>query len=139
MSQKIKTTRQDLVNLVEGLRRCSGLQGKEFALISIKNNKTIQAELDKIRDKVSPSDKMKEYFQEREALLNSGTENMDAELKALEEKYAEEIAANKEKQALQEKMLKEEVEIKLIKVPEQIVPGNITTEQLAGIELLLDI
>lgn len=135
---KINATKGEFVNLINGLFKVQTLQGKEFGLKVSKNLKCIQEALKDLEEMGTPSEEFMKLAREVNALANQGTEDAQAQVKKLEE---ENKALVEERQAQMEKVtecMKDSLELKLEIIPEDLLPDNITAQQITGIQKIIE-
>ena len=135
---KINATKGEFVNLINGLFKVQTLQGKDFGLKVSKNLKTIQVALKDLEEMGTPSEEFMKLAREVNELANQGTEDAKAQVEKLEE---ENKALVEERQAQMEKVteaMKESLEIELEIIPEDLLPDNITAQQITGIQKIIE-
>ena len=135
---KINATKGEFVNLINGLFKVQTLQGKEFGLKVSKNLKRIQEALKDLEEMGTPSEEFMKLAREVNALANQGTEDAQAQVKKLEE---ENKALVEERQAQMEKVtecMKDSLELELEIIPEDLLPDNITAQQITGIQKIIE-
>lgn len=142
-----------ILELSRALNGVGRLSGVAFSYAVAKNIRLIQPEIEALQKAIEPSKEFSEYDQEREKLAikhakkdekgNPVIENnqyvledkeaFDKEFEKLKEKNKE-VLAGRTKQAEDfDKLLLEEVEVKLYKVKLENIPKEITTAEMNSI------
>ncbi len=141
---------KDILILKQGLTMVSGLVGIKFAYGCAKNNSIIQGELEALDKAKEPTKEFAEYDEKRYELAkkhakkdkdgNPLSENNSLIMENQEEwekifsdfkKDYTEVIAQREKQVEEyNKLLEEEVDVKLYQISLEDVPKEITTGQL---------
>ena len=137
---------KDIVELNKSLKAVEQLKGVKFAYAVAKNTKIIEPEIDSLKEAAKSSEKFTSYQQDfKELQMEHAEKNEKGDLvikdekaftKALEklqEEHREAIDGRKKQSDEIEKLLEEEVELKLLKVKKEELPEDITAEQLKGI------
>jgi len=149
-----------LFQLLQGLQAVAEYPGAKFAYGVAKNISLITPECDLIKKLSAPSAELQEYEQERVNLAEKfadknedGTpeirdnnyvmsdENRDqfvAEVKALQERYSDAIAAQNAKAQDVNALLEEESDIELYKISEALLPEEITASQVFSIFAVIE-
>tara|TARA_R100000008_G_C3507807_1_gene127180 strand:- start:146 stop:547 length:402 start_codon:yes stop_codon:yes gene_type:complete len=129
-----KFTNQELVTLLQGLYGVQNLKGIKFALKIARNISVIKQILEPIEDVAAPSREFMELSQKVGELEKSKDTKG---IKKLEKENKELVDARKKQLAELQEIMKEEVEIDLVKIEEGLLPEEITAGQINGIETLI--
>tara|TARA_R110002074_G_scaffold136116_1_gene280831 strand:- start:1382 stop:1780 length:399 start_codon:yes stop_codon:yes gene_type:complete len=129
----LKTKNREFVSLINGLFSVQDLQGVRFGLLISKNIRILQQELKDLEEASMASPEFIELSQK----VNTLGEDSEAVTKL--EKENKTLVQERQDQLTEiDKMLEEEVEIKLHKIKEDVLPENITAAQITAIDKLLE-
>lgn len=148
----MKITKKGLGDLYQGLLSVSNLTGVKFSYAVARNLSMLKDEMESLKKAISMSKEFAEYEFKRVELAESCAVIEDGkpkvvngeyeikdedffktELSKLQEAYKEAIdGRNKQLSELRE-LLKEEIEVDLYMIPQDIVPEAINTKQMADI------
>lgn len=161
----IKMTKQEAVDLNNGLHVVGGLSGVKFAYAVARNIEALKPEMKAFRKASEWSEAVVAYDEEREELAkkhadkdqrnkpmtyrNPG-ENRDRfvikdvdvfekELEKLKKKHAPALEEKEKQDEAVRELLKEDVEINVYEIFEEDLPENITGQQLSGILPVVDV
>ena len=127
----------DFVEILQGLFLVKDLKGKKFSLIVSKNIKLIQDSLKDLEHQGMPSQEFIELANKIKALSTDLTEESKEQIKLLEEENASIIDERKAQIAEIKERLDEELELELIPMKEDVLPEDISTEQLMALEKII--
>ena len=128
----LKTKNREFVDLINGLFKVQDLQGVRFGLVVSKNIRILQQELKDLEEASQASPEFIELSQK----VNSLGEDVEAISKL--EKDSTELVEERKNQLLEiDKMMEEEVKIKLHTISEDVLPEDITAAQITSIDKLL--
>jgi flagellar motor component MotA len=134
MQQTIKTTNQGLVEILQGLYNVQHLKGLKFALVISKNIKALKEELNDLEDIARPTPEFMELAQQVKDLEakkdKKGIEKLEKDNQKVVDERKKQIAE------LQE-IMKEEREISLYPIKEELLPDSMNAKELTGIETLI--
>tara|TARA_R110000823_G_scaffold92408_1_gene202812 strand:- start:1085 stop:1528 length:444 start_codon:yes stop_codon:yes gene_type:complete len=135
----IKETKQEFVNIFNGLHGVQDLKGKKFSLVVSKNISTIQEALKDLEKAGKPSKEFMVIAEQVNKIATSMSEE-DAKLKIDEiEKENKKLVENRRKQMEDvEKMMLNSIEIDLHIISEECLPEDITAKQLNQIIKIID-
>jgi hypothetical protein len=134
---EINAKKGEFVELANGLYKVQELKGKEFGLVVSKNIKTIQSSLKELEDASQPSAEFKKLaIQIQEIVANEGDDSI--KIKSLEEEHKELIESRKQQIADIQLTLNEEIKLELFPIKENILPEDITGEQILGIDKIIE-
>ena len=128
----------DFVEILQGLFLVKDLKGKKFSLIVSKNIKLIQDSLKDLEHQGMPSQEFIELANKIKALSTDLTEESKEQIKLLEEENASIIDERKAQIAEIKERLDEELELELIPMKEDVLPEDISTEQLMALEKIIE-
>ena len=143
----------DLFALNAGLAACGGLKGVKFAYAIAKNTSIVKKEVDIIQEAIKPSKEFQTYEEKRIQLAMDHAKKdpkgqpiiadnryviedqavFDEAIKNLREENKDVIDGQKKSNEEYEEMLKEEIEIELYKIGQDLLPEDITASQVTGI------
>ena len=135
---KINATKDEFAKLYNGLVSVKELKGKRFALLASKNMSIIRDALQHIEDLNTPSEEFVEVAQKITALVQENKEGAEQKVKDIEEANAEIIQSRKDQLAKVTEALKENIELELHKISEDILPESINTEQINNIIKIIE-
>lgn len=135
---KINATKDEFAKLYNGLVSVKELKGKRFALLASKNMSIIRDALQHIEDLNTPSEEFVEVAQKITALVQENKEGAEQKVKDIEEANAEIIQSRKDQLAKVTEALKEDIELELHKISEDILPESINTEQVNNIIKIIE-
>ena len=128
----LKTKNREFVDLINGLFNVQELQGVRFSLVVSKNIRILQQELSDLEAASKPSEEFLELSMKAKTLGED-----DKAIKELEDNNPKLIAERKSQLEEIDKMMEEEVKIKLHGITEDILPEDITAAQITGIDKLI--
>jgi uncharacterized protein YaiL (DUF2058 family) len=127
MATQIKGTNQEFLEILRGLEAIKGVKGKSFSLLVARNIASLAEHLKPIESIAAPS----KEFNEVAAIAHSHAENEDSDaIKALEEEHKDLIEERKKQLEQVEEMLSADSKVKVNLISEEIVPEEVTAEQL---------
>ena len=132
--QTLKTTNQELLDLLRGLQETKDVKSSRFAVIAARNLKIISKELEHIDKMAFPSTEFQELSVEAQKLIES--EDTKA-LEKLEEENKEIIDRRKSQLEKVNEELQKEVEVQLHTISEDNLPEDISTEQVLKLMLIV--
>ena len=126
----INATKQEFVDLINGLFQVQELKGKEFSLLVSKNINILQKNLKDIQEAGTPSEKFLELAQQVNAIANSNAEDSQEKIDKLESENKELVESRKNQMAKVSEMLKKDMELELHVLPESVLPEDVTAKQI---------
>ena len=126
---KFKGTKQELVEVLNGLYSTGELSGKAFAVAASKNIYTIKTILDDIEEIAKPSEDFMKLSEKVQAVQNQ--QDSKIQIEALEAKEPEVVAARKTQLEAVNEMLSEEVEVELEGITTAMLPEEIKSHQVS--------
>lgn len=157
----MKLTRQDIIDLNNGLHAVGNLSGFKFAYAIARNINKLKSHMDEIREMHKVDLEYNSFEKERvkiaeehavtengkpKTTMKNGTpgyiikdqKGFDKDLEVLKEKYKDAIEAREKQKIALEKFLKESVEVDLYTIPTEYVPDAITAQQMVGVLPIVD-
>jgi len=126
----INATKQEFVDLINGLFQVQELKGKEFSLLVSKNINILQKNLKDIQEAGTPSEKFLELAQQVNAIANANAEDSQEKIDKLESENKELVESRKNQMAKVSEMLKKDIELELHVLPESVLPEDVTAKQI---------
>jgi hypothetical protein len=150
-------TKQDIIDLNNGLISVSTLKGVKFSYAVAKNRSLIKDEIDAIEAASKPSEAYEEFTDKRIAICldmcsrdeknapiiinnnytSDDMEGMIAKVNKLQEGYVDAIKEREDQLIIVGDLLKEKSNIKLHKVSIDLVPEDITPGEMEAIFLMI--
>ena len=135
----IKGTKQEFVNLYNGLFGVQDLKGKKFSLIISKNISIIQEALKDIEKAGKPSKEFMAIAEQVNKIASSMPEKEAKEkIDAIEKENEKLVEARRKQMAKVEKMMSKKTEIELQIISENCLPEDITAKQLNQIIKIIE-
>jgi hypothetical protein len=134
----INATKDDFAKLYNGLVEVKDLKSKKFALAASKNMQIIKSALEHIEELNKPSEEFIELAQKITAIAKENNESSEQQVKDLEESNANLIQERKDQLDLVRETLKEDLELELHFVSEEILPDEINAEQINNIIKIIE-
>tara|TARA_R110000824_G_scaffold115351_2_gene266410 strand:- start:470 stop:883 length:414 start_codon:yes stop_codon:yes gene_type:complete len=134
----INATKDDFAKLYNGLVEVKDLKSKKFALAASKNMQIIKGALEHIEELNKPSEEFIELAQKITAIAKENNESSEQQVKDLEESNANLIQERKDQLDLVRETLKEDLELELHFVSEEILPDEINAEQINNIIKIIE-
>lgn len=148
----MKITKKDLGDLYQGLLSVDNLTGVKFSYAVARNLSMLKSEMESLKKAISMSKEFAEYEFKRVELAESfavvengkpkvvngeyeikDEEAFKVKFELLQHSYKEAIDGRKKQLSKLRELLKEEIEIDLYMIPQDIVPEAINTKQMADI------
>ena len=126
-------TKNEAAALYNGLVETKSLKSKTFALKAAKNMKVIKDALQDIEDLGKPSDEFIELSIQVQKIIKEDPENGKLKIEELEKNNSELVEKRKAQMELVSERLLEDIELDLNVFSEDILPEEITTEQINNI------
>ena len=126
----INATKQEFVDLINGLFQVQELKGKEFSLLVSKNINILQKNLKDIQEAGTPSEKFLELAQQVNAIANANAEDSQEKIDKLESENKELVESRKNQMAKVSEMLIKDMELELHVLPESVLPEDVTAKQI---------
>lgn len=154
--------REDYLTFYEEASKLDNLKGVKFAYWISRNKAKIEPEINAVNKASIPSPAYDAYDKERVELAKNHSKKdekgnpvtkmighrsnfviedqkvFDSELKALQEKHKDAIEEREKQVKEVEDLLKEEITLELYRIPLNIIPEDISVEQMNIIQFLVD-
>jgi len=130
---KINATKDDFARLYNGLVEVKDLKSKKFALVAGKNMLIIKDALQDVEDLNKPSEEFIEIARKINDIANRNEANAQEQIANIENENSEIVKARKEQLAKVTEVLKQDMELKLHMVSEDVLPEDITADQVTNI------
>ena len=134
----INATKQELVDLINGLFQVQELKGKDFSLVVSKNISILHEALKEIEKAGAPSEEFIKLANEVNEINNNGKPNAKEVIEALEKENEKLVKARREQLDNVAELMKEEIEIDLKILSEDILPEDITAKQINNIIKIIE-
>ena len=138
VKEKQECTNRQLADLLVGLYGVQELKGLKFAIQVSKNITMLKKDLEYIDEATKPTPEFLDLAAKVNALQDSGDQNIEEKVKALEEKNKKLVDARKTQIEEFNSIMEETVEVTLHKISEEHLPTDITGKQLQSIELIIN-
>ena len=130
-------TKQELVNLINGLFAVQEVQGKQFSLTVSKNIQLLKEELKDLEVAATPSEEFMKLASKVNEITNN-TEVDSAELiEKLEEENKELVEARRAQMDAVQVMMGDELEVNIHTISEDMLPEDMTAKQINNIIKIL--
>jgi hypothetical protein len=135
----IKGTKQDLVDIFNGLFLVQELPGKKFSLVVSKNIATIQEALKDVEEVGKPSKEFMVIAEQVNKIASSlPEEEAKKQIDELEKENEDLINARREQMSKVEEMMSDSIEVKLQIISEEVLPETITAQQINKIIKIIE-
>jgi len=135
----IKGTKQDLVDIFNGLFLVQELPGKKFSLVVSKNIATIQEALKDVEEAGKPSKEFMVIAEQVNKIASSlPEEDAKKQIDELEKENEELIEARREQMSKVEEMMSDNIEVELQIISEEVLPETITAQQINKIIKIIE-
>jgi len=134
---KVKTTRKELVELINTLFALSSVESKKLALMVSKNIDSLKTHLEDVEELATPSKgfiELTKCVQE----IPKDAEDLKERVKELESDNVEIVSERVKQLEEVEKALEKEVEIELSTISEEDLPETVTGYQISGLKLVIE-
>ena len=134
---KINATNGELLDLINGLYAVKDLSGKSFSLPVGKNLNILKETLFPLEELGRPSEEFMELAQKIQAIAEENADDSKQQITKLEEKHPELIEERKKQMRVMKEKMEEKQTVKLYPLSEDILPENITPEQIMNLEKII--
>jgi septal ring factor EnvC (AmiA/AmiB activator) len=134
----INATKQEFVDIINGLFAVQDLQGKEFSLLVSKNIHILQKNLKDIQEAGKPSEEFLSLAQQVNEIANANEDNSKEQIDALEKENKELVESRKEQMDKVADLLKANIELTLHILPEAVLPEEVTAKQINSIITIIE-
>ena len=133
----INGTKQEFVDLINGLFAAQEVEGKDFALTISKNISILREELKDVEEKAQPSEEFLKVAREVNKIAQDDKEGAEEKIAKLEKDNEEIVTARRMQLANIQLSLKDEISVELYMLSKDILPDNITAKQINQLEKLI--
>jgi len=133
----INATKGEFVNLINGLFSVQELKGKKFGLSVSKNLTLLQEALKELEEMGIPSPEFLSLAQEVNKISQEDPEGATEKIEALEKENAVLVQERKDQVEKVTTTMLEPMELKLKTMSEDLLPEDITAQQISGIHQLI--
>ena len=137
-TKKINATKGELVTVINGLFGVQELKGKKFSIVVSKNIATLKEALIDIENAGKPSEEFLAIAEKVNEIANKNEEDAKEQIDKLEEDNKELVAARREQMNKVEEMMKEEIEVELKIISEDLLPEDISAQQINKIIKIIE-
>ena len=134
----INATKGELVNIIYGLFTVQELKGKKFSLIVSKNIAILKDFLKDLEEAGKPSEEFIVIAEQVNAIANKNEEDAKEQIDKLEEDNKELVEDRRKQMAKVEKMMKEDTSVELHPLSEDVLPEDITAQQINKLIKIID-
>ena len=133
----IKATKGEFVNLINGLFQVQELKGKKFGLAVSRNITILKEDLKHLEDLGKPSEEFMQLATKVNQISQEDPENSKKVIDDLEKENEVLVKDRKEQLAKVTELMKDKMKIKLNTISEDILPEEITAQQINNIERII--
>ena len=119
-TKTINATKGEFVTIINGLFGVQELKGKSFSLVISKNIAKLKEALQELEDAGKPSTEFMAIAEKVNAIANENKEDAKEQIDKLEEENKELVDARRDQMAKVEEMMKEEIEVELNIISEDL-------------------
>lgn len=134
----IKMSKDEAASLYNGLIETKNLKSKKFALNAAKNMKIIKDALQDIEDLGKPSEEFIKLSVQVQQIIKEDPENGKEKIEELEKDNIELVEKRKSQMELVHTRLLEEVELELNVFSEEVLPEEITADQVNNLIKIIE-
>ena len=134
----ITMSKNEAAELYNGLVESKDLKSKAFALKAAKNMNTIKDALQDIEDFGKPSEEFMKLSVKVQKIMSDDPENGKQQIEELESENHDLVSQRKEQLGLVNEKLKEDVELNLAVFSEEMLPEDITAQQINKIIKIIE-
>ena len=133
----INATKGEFVTLINGLFQVQELKGKKFGLAVSRNITILKEDLKHLEDLGKPSEEFMQLATKVNQISQEDPENSQKIIDDLEKENEELVKDRKEQLAKVTELMKDKMKIKLNTISEDILPEEITAQQINNIERII--
>ena len=134
----IKATKGELVNVINGLFAVQELKGKKFSLLVSKNIAILQEALKEVEDAGKPSEEFMVLATQVNEIANKNEEDAKDQIDNLEKENQELVNSRRVQMDKLTKMLEKEASIDLYIITEDVLPEEVTAQQITKIIKIIE-
>jgi ElaB/YqjD/DUF883 family membrane-anchored ribosome-binding protein len=135
--ETINATKGEFVNLINGLFAVQQLEGKQLGLVVSKNIIKIKDALEDLEKMGTPTDEFMKVAQKINELANSDSEDAKKEIDKIEIENKELVEARQAQMENVKEAMLESMDLELEIISEDLLPENITAQQITGIHKII--
>lgn len=128
--ETINATKGELVNVINGLFTVQELKGKKFSLVVSKNISILKETLQELEDAGKPSEEFMKIAEQVNEIANKNDEDAKEQIDKIEKDNQELVDERRSQMEGVTKMMEEEVKVKLHIIKEDVLPEDITAQQI---------
>ena len=137
-TKTIKATKGELVNVINGLFAVQELKGKKFSLVVSKNIAILQEALKEVEDAGKPSEEFMVLATQVNEIANKNEEDAKDQIDNLEKENQELVNSRRVQMDKVTKMLEKEASIDLYIITEDVLPEEVTAQQITKIIKIIE-
>tara|TARA_R110002020_G_scaffold557_1_gene2808 strand:+ start:9735 stop:10175 length:441 start_codon:yes stop_codon:yes gene_type:complete len=137
-TKTIKATKGELVNIINGLFSVQELKGKKFSLLVSKNIAILQEALKEVEDAGKPSEEFMVLATQVNEIANKNEEDAKDQIDNLEKENQELVNSRRVQMDKVTKMLEKEASIDLYIITEDVLPEEVTAQQITKIIKIIE-
>ena len=134
----INATKGELVNTINGLFSVQELKGKKFSLVVSKNIAILQETLKELESAGKPSKEFMELATQVNEIANKNEDGAKEQIDNIEQENKELVEARRAQMTEVEEMMKEEVSVDLHILKEDILPEEVTAQQITKLIKIIE-
>ena len=134
----INGTKQEFVDLINGLFAAQEVEGKDFALTISKNISILREELKDVEEKAQPSEEFLKVAREVNKIAQDDKEGAEEKIAKLEKDNEKIVTARRMQLANIQLSLKDEMSVELYMLSKDILPDNVTAKQINQLEKIIE-
>ena len=142
--EKVKTTKtikekkEEQANIINGLFSVQELKGKKFSLLVSKNIAILQEALKEVEDAGKPSEEFMVLATQVNEIANKNEEDAKDQIDNLEKENQELVNSRRVQMDKVTKMLEKEASIDLYIITEDVLPEEVTAQQITKIIKIIE-
>ena len=130
---KIKTTKQEFVQMLNSLFAVKDLKGKKFAVAVAKNLEILTNNLKDLEEAGAPSKEFMELATQVNEIANKNEDGAKEQIDNIEQENKELIDARRAQLDDVAKLMEEEIEITIEPLTIEMLPEDITPQQMSSL------
>ena len=134
----INGTKQEFVDLINGLFAAQEVEGKDFALAISKNISILREELKEVEEKAQPSEEFLQIARKVNKIAQEDEEGAQEKIAQLEKDNEKIVTARRMQLANIQLSLKDEMSVELYMLSKDILPDNVTAKQINQLEKIIE-
>ncbi len=134
----INGTKQEFVDLINGLFAAQEVEGKDFALAVSKNISILREELKEIEQQSTPPEEFLVIAREVNQIAQEDKEGAEKKIAQLEKDNEKIVTARRMQLANIQLTLKDEISVELYMISKDSLPENITAKHINQLEKIIE-